>query len=283
MSVSINETLSFFAHGQFILENSKQSAKRLSRNESNVLYVERPLKKNSQITIRIDECEPGACGQANQHGFHIGLSNCKPVIYGNELTCSRDCVPWLESDDRCQRRKASVLVNLNQPNTRVIVERFKNGKVSAFPSYATPEPFKIKETWHEWLFKNYYSCDKLYLFIVMDGCCSKISLVPPLLGFEEVEQAEEATEEMSATNDHCDRYFDGASAPPQSLDHMPSFGDASERRLCTICMAQDRNAFFVPCCHMVTCMDCAGAVRNSSNLCPICRAKIGQVVKVYLS
>ncbi|CAM9956568.1 unnamed protein product [Choristocarpus tenellus] len=47
--------------------------------------------------------------------------------------------------------------------------------------------------------------------------------------------------------------------------------------LCLLCNTQEMNALLVSCRHRVLCMDCA----SKSETCPICRQRIGKVVKTY--
>nr|XP_008193068.1 PREDICTED: protein neuralized-like [Tribolium castaneum] len=53
--------------------------------------------------------------------------------------------------------------------------------------------------------------------------------------------------------------------------------------LCIICCGSGRDAVFLPCRHMCTCFRCGVMVQESDNLCPICRKRIGSIVRVYKS
>jgi hypothetical protein len=52
-----------------------------------------------------------------------------------------------------------------------------------------------------------------------------------------------------------------------------------ERILCKICLTNEMNTMFIPCSHIVACIDCVSSVDK----CPICRASYTKVAKVYLS
>ncbi|KAK3100205.1 hypothetical protein FSP39_016263 [Pinctada imbricata] len=52
-----------------------------------------------------------------------------------------------------------------------------------------------------------------------------------------------------------------------------------EQQICKICMDEDISIVFLPCGHMVTCVNCAPAVRK----CPLCRRFIKGTVKAILS
>ncbi|XP_052096890.1 baculoviral IAP repeat-containing protein 7-A-like isoform X13 [Mytilus californianus] len=51
-----------------------------------------------------------------------------------------------------------------------------------------------------------------------------------------------------------------------------------DQRLCKICLEFDATIAFLPCGHLVSCSDCAPALRK----CPICRAFVKGTVKTFL-
>jgi hypothetical protein len=51
--------------------------------------------------------------------------------------------------------------------------------------------------------------------------------------------------------------------------------------MCAICFVNGLEVVFVPCGHMCACSKCTRMVQNGDNLCPICRVRIGSVVRVY--
>ena len=53
-----------------------------------------------------------------------------------------------------------------------------------------------------------------------------------------------------------------------------------EENLCVICMSEKTNTAVLPCRHMSMCMDCANALRNQTNKCPICRQRVESIVKI---
>ncbi|XP_044267945.1 protein neuralized-like [Tribolium madens] len=59
--------------------------------------------------------------------------------------------------------------------------------------------------------------------------------------------------------------------------------EREDYRLCIICCGSGRDSVFVPCGHMCTCFRCGLMVQDSDNLCPICRKRIGSIVRVYKS
>lgn len=51
---------------------------------------------------------------------------------------------------------------------------------------------------------------------------------------------------------------------------------------CVICMDSNPTTGFIPCGHKVSCYDCARIVKHSpSSKCPICRADIKDVLRIY--
>ncbi|XP_058094562.1 putative E3 ubiquitin-protein ligase XBAT34 [Magnolia sinica] len=56
-------------------------------------------------------------------------------------------------------------------------------------------------------------------------------------------------------------------------------GDASAS--CVICLDAPKEAACVPCGHVVGCMSCLNDIKEKGWGCPLCRAKIDQVVKLY--
>jgi hypothetical protein len=50
-----------------------------------------------------------------------------------------------------------------------------------------------------------------------------------------------------------------------------------EQMMCKICMDKDANTVFLPCGHLVSCVDCANALTK----CAVCRTIIQGTVRVY--
>lgn len=48
---------------------------------------------------------------------------------------------------------------------------------------------------------------------------------------------------------------------------------------CAVCYENDRDTVFIPCKHNVTCVKCSKLVK----VCPVCRLKINDVIKIYKS
>ena len=52
-----------------------------------------------------------------------------------------------------------------------------------------------------------------------------------------------------------------------------------EQKQCKVCMDEDVGVVFLPCGHLITCVNCAPALRD----CPLCRQPIRGTVRTYLS
>ena len=56
-------------------------------------------------------------------------------------------------------------------------------------------------------------------------------------------------------------------------------GDAS--RECAVCLVRRKDAVLAPCGHLCACFRCASRLERNADKCPICRATIASVVKVW--
>ncbi|XP_077976727.1 uncharacterized protein LOC120334399 [Styela clava] len=52
-----------------------------------------------------------------------------------------------------------------------------------------------------------------------------------------------------------------------------------EERMCKICFSNPADMVFIPCSHMICCMECTQAIRH----CPVCRKKIEKAIKTYVN
>jgi len=61
-------------------------------------------------------------------------------------------------------------------------------------------------------------------------------------------------------------------------DEEKSENPASE---CVICYDGPKNMLLLPCAHIATCVTCTAQIMRTSKTCPVCRAKITQVLRTY--
>ncbi|WAR09012.1 BIR7B-like protein [Mya arenaria] len=71
----------------------------------------------------------------------------------------------------------------------------------------------------------------------------------------------------------------GADSKPEVEKALQNENEELRRQVsCKICLDLDASVVFLPCGHMVTCEECAPAMRK----CPICRSNIRGTVKAFL-
>ncbi|KMT09921.1 hypothetical protein BVRB_5g121380 [Beta vulgaris subsp. vulgaris] len=64
----------------------------------------------------------------------------------------------------------------------------------------------------------------------------------------------------------------------ESVGHQPA---TAESTVCVVCWESPVDGACVPCGHVSTCMSCVKKIIDNKGVCPVCRAKISQVVKLY--
>ncbi|XP_051129350.1 putative E3 ubiquitin-protein ligase XBAT35 [Andrographis paniculata] len=73
--------------------------------------------------------------------------------------------------------------------------------------------------------------------------------------------------------------------PSSSLDAVPDEGngkkDDAATLCCTICLDAPLEGACVPCGHLAGCMSCLTEVKGKKWGCPVCRANIDQVIRIY--
>ncbi|CAK4084213.1 unnamed protein product [Aphanomyces euteiches] len=75
------------------------------------------------------------------------------------------------------------------------------------------------------------------------------------------------------------------SAPPfraSILESSPAAPAPVQKGECVVCMDNPREGVCVPCGHHAVCMDCAGLILSDSKACPVCRADIREIVRMYI-
>ena len=67
------------------------------------------------------------------------------------------------------------------------------------------------------------------------------------------------------------------------LEDLNESSSGSQENDCAICMDQSRNSVLRPCNHMITCYECSMLLLNRQDNCPVCREKIEEVIKIFMS
>uniref|UniRef100_A0A7S3D1V9 RING-type domain-containing protein n=1 Tax=Palpitomonas bilix TaxID=652834 RepID=A0A7S3D1V9_9EUKA len=58
-------------------------------------------------------------------------------------------------------------------------------------------------------------------------------------------------------------------------------GEEEKHSMCVVCMEKESNTVFYKCGHLCTCSLCALALKTSNPVCPMCRANIVDIVRVF--
>ncbi len=75
----------------------------------------------------------------------------------------------------------------------------------------------------------------------------------------------------------------GKSAEKLLIDENSKSNENSSDDDCVICMDISRNSVLRPCNHMITCYECSMLLLNREDNCPICRKRIEDVIKIFMS
>ena len=70
-----------------------------------------------------------------------------------------------------------------------------------------------------------------------------------------------------------------ATQPELSVDLEQENRRLKEARICKICMDNEIGVVFLPCGHLICCVQCAPSLKD----CPLCRTNIQGTVKTYMS
>lgn len=71
----------------------------------------------------------------------------------------------------------------------------------------------------------------------------------------------------------------GGILSPQQIEQQAI--QMSGQDMCCVCMDRPKEAIFTPCGHRSVCHECGIALQDLGRRCPVCRASIGAVVRVY--
>jgi len=60
---------------------------------------------------------------------------------------------------------------------------------------------------------------------------------------------------------------------------VPSKEEIKDEMLCKICFTQEKAIVFVPCGHLLTCVDCGFNLKD----CPVCRKEVTSAIRTFMS
>jgi hypothetical protein len=95
------------------------------------------------------------------------------------------------------------------------------------------------------------------------------------------EKSEERSEEKSEEGSEEKSEEGSKEKSKERSDEESEYSEVGSTR-CVTCISNDRNSLFMPCRHLVFCLECAHRHTTQSNLCPICRTPIKEVMNVFL-
>lgn len=72
--------------------------------------------------------------------------------------------------------------------------------------------------------------------------------------------------------------------PKDTKDSLPEINAVNtfqDDKTCVVCMDNDKNHVIVPCGHACLCGECADLFKNSEQKCPLCKADIMTITKIF--
>ena len=121
---------------------------------------------------------------------------------------------------------------------------------------------------------------------------SNLHFVPDCIFKEDRKKEKERKEKEENINIITDKFSRAPSLPSPPYQPLPD-GDCSgcrsfskeveiennTRMQCKVCLSADVGVVFLPCGHLLVCTNCA----PSLDTCPVCRRKINETIKVFMS
>lgn len=113
------------------------------------------------------------------------------------------------------------------------------------------------------------------------GKCQYVLLVK---GQKFVDQVKRKYDSMDNNNNNSESSLVGLEHCNNENKKAPLFDgkeveeeETNDDKLCKICYERERDIAYIPCGHVATCSKCTSSIR----LCPICREKLSEVLKIY--
>jgi len=124
------------------------------------------------------------------------------------------------------------------------------------------------------------SIEKLRGIIDSIGCKMVLHRDNEIFKLSEVEIARRYADRMQALHGS---FAPNAFEAQAEVKLTPSADTAKAPLDCDVCMLRPKNCVFQPCNHLCACYDCAVVLQNRHDPCPICRNRIINAIKVFIS
>lgn len=79
-----------------------------------------------------------------------------------------------------------------------------------------------------------------------------------------------------------------AAAQQQEIERLRQLAARQEvvnedAKLCVVCLSEEKRCMFRPCKHVCVCDACAATILSDGGACPLCRARVEDIERVYTS
>lgn len=101
------------------------------------------------------------------------------------------------------------------------------------------------------------------------------------LGYKDVTQCFDCKLKLESWdyNDDPDIVHKTLSSNCNFLQFVKNKKNPLEKYFCNICIENEKNTVFLPCAHVVCCLDCC---ININNKCPVCTMEIKQKIRIFI-
>ncbi|KAI1288356.1 hypothetical protein HDE_09435 [Halotydeus destructor] len=211
-----------------------------------LIYIGQPMTMHSRLTLR-----PGFPLVNTLHGFVFGVTTCNLEII--------DRIPE-HIEERCSATsfchgRSGVYVVQHSSVMQALVSDMTFTRVASGDIEVSP-PNKLNPVLD---LTGLRERTELIPFVILNGSVGSMKIVR----FENnLEPADRKTLAVA-----CNM------KPEVTFDDAP---------MCHVCLECPIDACLLPCSHVKLCMECATEIAHTSSLCPICRAVIKEVRKVYI-
>ncbi|CAH1961034.1 unnamed protein product [Acanthoscelides obtectus] len=96
---------------------------------------------------------------------------------------------------------------------------------------------------------------------------------------EKIKKKEEAHQPATSSSQTKDEPTASVSAVKSDTSEKDEEASAAEKTLCKICFKNELGVVFLPCGHIIACVDCAAALKS----CAVCRKPLEATVRAFLS